>query len=94
MEKKYPLLTENEKIRNSVGRDVLLISEGHPLYQDIVANFYSKKPGPPQFKLNMRVSEGLAGNVERNDSYIPHSSLVSDLEEYGMPTLDDDRSLT
>lgn len=94
MEKKYPLLTEDEKIRNSVGRDVLLISERHPLYQDIVANFYSKKPGPPQFKLNMRVSEGLAGNVERNDSYIPHSSLVSDLEEYGMPTLDDDRSLT
>lgn len=94
MAKKYPLLTEDEKIRNSVGRDVLLISDGHPLYHDLAANFYSKKPGPPKFKLNMRVSEGLAGKVERNETYIPHSSLVSPLEEYGMPTIEEDRSLS
>lgn len=94
MEKKYPLLTEDEKIRNTMGQDVLLISDGHPLYHDVAANFYSKKAGAPKFKLNMRVSEGLAGKVERNDSYIPHSSLVSPLEEYGMPTIDEDRSLT
>lgn len=94
MEKKYHLLNEDEKIRNSVGREVLLISDGHPVYQDLVANFYSKKQGPPKLKLNMRLSEGLAGKVERNETYIPHSSLVSSLEEYGMPTLDEDRSLT
>ncbi|KAI9931935.1 5'-3' exoribonuclease 2 [Aspergillus wentii] len=94
MHKKYPLLSDDDKLRNSVGREVLLISEGHPLYQDLVANFYSKKPGPPKYKLNMRVSEGLAGNVERNETYIPHGSLVSSLEEYGMPSLEDDRSLT
>ncbi|KAB8237349.1 5'-_3' exoribonculease Dhp1 [Aspergillus alliaceus] len=94
MEKKYPLLSDEEKARNTVGRDVLLLSDGHPLYQDLVANFYSKKQGAPKYKLNMRISEGLAGKVERNETYIPHSSLVSSLEEYGMPTLDDDRSLT
>ncbi|KAL4895826.1 XRN 5'-3' exonuclease N-terminus-domain-containing protein [Aspergillus ambiguus] len=94
MEKKYPLLSDEERLRNCVGRDVLLISDGHPLYQDIVGNFYSKKQGAPKYKLNMRVSEGLAGKVEKNDTYIPHSSLVSSLEEYGMPTLDEDRSLT
>ncbi|KAE8153890.1 exoribonuclease 2 [Aspergillus avenaceus] len=94
MEKKYPLLSDEEKLRNMIGRDVLLISEGHPLYQDLVSNFYSKKQGASNYKLNMRISEGLAGNVERNDTYIPHSSLVSTLEEYGMPSLEDDRSLT
>ncbi|EAW07457.1 5'-_3' exoribonculease Dhp1 [Aspergillus clavatus NRRL 1] len=93
MEKKYPLLSEDEKLRNSVGRDVLLISEAHPLYQDLVGNFYSKKQDASKYKLNMRISDGLAGRVERNDAYIPHSSLVSSLEEYGMPSLDDDRSL-
>lgn len=94
MEKKYHLLSEDEKIRNSVGQEVLLISDAHPVYQDLVSNFYSKKPGPPKVKLNMRLSEGLAGKVERNETYIPHSSLVSSLEEYGMPTIDEDRSLT
>lgn len=93
MEKKYHLLTEDEKIRNSVGREVLLLSDRHPLYRDLAGNFYSKKPGPPKYKLNMRVSDGLAGRVERNEMYIPHSSLVSPLEKYGMPSLDEDHSL-
>ncbi|RDW89908.1 5'-_3' exoribonculease Dhp1 [Aspergillus mulundensis] len=93
MHKKYPLLTEDEKARNTVGREVLLLSESHPLYQELVGNFYSKKQGAPKYKLNMRVSDGLAGKVEKNEAYIPHSSLVSSLEEYGMPSLDDDRSL-
>lgn len=94
MEKKYPHLSDDERLRNTIGRDVLLISDGHPLYQELVANFYSKKPGPPTFALNMRVSDGLAGKVERNESYIPHSALVSSLEGYGMPSLEQDRSLT
>ncbi|KAL3479813.1 exoribonuclease 2 [Aspergillus californicus] len=94
MEKIYPTLSDDERSRNTVGRDVLLLSENHPLYQDLVGNFYSKKQGPPKYKLDMRLSEGLAGKVERNEAYIPHSSLVSSLEQYGMPSLDDNRSLT
>ncbi|KAJ5391837.1 5'-3' exoribonuclease 2 [Penicillium cosmopolitanum] len=94
MEKKYPLLSDDERNRNTHGTEVLLLSDQHPLYQDLVGNFYSKKPGPAEYNLNMRVSEGLAGIVERSETYIPHGSLVSDLEEYGMPSLDDDRSLT
>lgn len=94
MEKKYPLLSDDERSRNTHGTEVLLLSDQHPLYQDLVGNFYSKKPGPPEFNLNMRVSEGLAGLVERSETYIPHGSLVSNLEEYGMSSLDDDRTLT
>lgn len=94
MAKVYPLLTEDEKSRNSHGQEVLLLSDRNPLYQDLVANFYSKKPGPAQYPLKEDVSGGLAGIVERSETYIPHSSLVSPLEAHGMPGVDDDRSLT
>ncbi|KAI9041135.1 5'-3' exoribonuclease 2 [Aspergillus affinis] len=94
MEKRYPLLTEDERSRNTHGQEVLLLSGQHPLYQDLVANFYSKKPGPSVYKLDMRTSEGLGGVVERNETYIPHCSLVSPLEGHGMPSLNDDRALT
>lgn len=93
MNKKYPLLSAEEHARNAVGRDVLLLSDRHPLYEELAANFYSKKQGVPKYKLNMRVSGGLAGKVERNDQYIPHSSLVSPLEQEGMEDLDEDRSM-
>ncbi|KAJ5490895.1 5'-3' exoribonuclease 2 [Penicillium diatomitis] len=94
MEKKYPLLTDEERSRNTHGQEVLLLSEQHPLYQDLISNFYSKKPGPPEYQLNMRISDGLAGLVERNETYVPHGSLVSPLQDHGMPSLDDDHSLT
>ncbi|KAL2004134.1 hypothetical protein VTN02DRAFT_6598 [Thermoascus thermophilus] len=94
MEKKYPLLTEDEKARNTMGHDILLISDRHPLYKELVSNFYSKKQGASTYKLNMRISGGLAGKVERNETYIPHSSLVSPLEGNGMPSLEEDRSMT
>lgn len=94
MEKKYPLLTENERIRNTHGKEVILLLDRHPLYRDLVRNFYSKEPGTPSYKLNVRVSEGLAGSVERIETYIPHSSLLSPLVGYDMPDLDDDHSLT
>ena len=93
MEKKYPLLSEEERTRNTVGRDILLVSDHHPLYKELAANFYSKKQGLPKYKLNMRVSEGLAGKVERNEAHIPHSSLVSPFEGPKLPGLDDDRSI-
>ncbi|KAJ9250865.1 hypothetical protein DTO195F2_8018 [Paecilomyces variotii] len=94
MQKKYPLLTEDERARNTMGRDVLLLSDRHPLYKELVSNLYSKKQSEAKFKLNMRVSDGLAGRVERSEAYIPHSSLVSPLEGNGLPSLDEDHSMT
>ncbi|KAL1965027.1 hypothetical protein VTN77DRAFT_6087 [Rasamsonia byssochlamydoides] len=94
MEKKYPLLTEEEKARNTEGRDILLISDRHPLYKELATNFYSKKQGAPKYKLNTRISGGLAGKVERHENYIPHSSLVAPFEDDNMPVIEDDRSMT
>jgi 5'-3' exoribonuclease 2 len=94
MAKKYPLLPPDVAARNGVGKDVLLVSEAHQaLYDDIATNFYSKKQSPPQFKLNSRISEGLSGKVEKNEAYVPHSSLAFPLASGEMPSLDDDRSI-
>jgi 5'-3' exoribonuclease 2 len=94
MAKKYPLLAPEVAARNGVGKDVLLIAEAHnDLYDHIATNFYSKKQGPPNFKLNPRVSEGLTGNVEKNEAYLPHGSLTFPLQSGGMPSLDEDRSI-
>jgi 5'-3' exoribonuclease 2 len=93
MNKRYPLLSKEETARNEVGKDALLISDRHPLYKELTANFYSKKQSAPIMKLNMRVSEGLGGKVERNDSYIPHSSLLPPVDRDELPTLEEDHSL-
>ena len=94
MAKKYPLLPPDVAARNGVGKDVLLVSEAHQaLYDDIATNFYSKKQGQPDFKLNPRISEGLSGRVEKNEAYLPHSALVFPLASGEMPSLDDDRSI-
>lgn len=95
MAKKYPLLAPEVAARNSIGKDVLLVAEAHnDLYDHIATNFYSKKQGPPNFKLNPRLSEGLTGNVEKNEAYLPHGSLTFPLQSGGMPSLDEDRSIS
>ncbi|OHE91598.1 XRN 5'-3' exonuclease [Colletotrichum orchidophilum] len=94
IETKYPLLSEADQARNSVGRDVLLLSDAHhELYDEITTSFYSKKQGAPTLKLSPRTSDGLAGNIEKIPEYLPHGELLYPLERGGMPNLDYDRSL-
>jgi 5'-3' exoribonuclease 2 len=94
VEKKYPLLSAEDTARNSVGKDVLLLSDAHPeLYDEITANFYSKKKGITKFKLNPAKSDGLAGMVEKIEGYIPHGSLVYPLTRNALPDVEYDRSL-
>ena len=93
MATKYPLLSADDVARNAVGKDVLIMSNRHPLYEEIATNFYSKRQGSPKYKLNPRISEGLAGKVEKNEDYIPQSSLTFPLGEGSMPNLDEDNSI-
>ncbi|KAJ9131599.1 5'-3' exoribonuclease [Coniochaeta hoffmannii] len=95
VEKKYPLLSADDTARNTVGKDVLLLSDAHEaLYDEITINFYSKKQGPTKFKLNPAKSDGLAGTVEKIEGYIPHGSLVYPLKRNAMPDVEYDRSLS
>lgn len=93
MATRYPLLSAEDAARNEIGKDVLIISDRHPLYDEIVKNFYSKRQGPPKYKLNSNISEGLAGKVEKNEDYTMHSSLISPLADGLMPNYEDDHSI-
>ena len=93
MATRYPLLSAEDVARNAMGKDVLIMSDRHPLYEEIATNFYSRRQGSPKYKLNPRISEGLAGKVEKNEDYIPQSSLTFPLEEGVMPNLDEDHSI-
>lgn len=93
MATKYPLLSAEDIARNEMGRDVLIMSDQHPLYEEIAMNFYSKRQGSPKYKLNPKISGGLAGKVEKNEQYVPQSSLISPLTEGGMPDLPADHSI-
>lgn len=93
MATKYPLLSAEDAARNEPGKDVLIMSDRHPLYEEIATNFYSKRQGLPKFKLNSLLSEGLAGSVEKNEDYLPQSALNFPLSDGGMPDLDVDNSI-
>lgn len=91
---KYPLLSPEDAARNERGRVVLLFSDGHEtLYDDVSTKFYSKRQGEPKFNLNPKMSEGLSGQVEKQDGYVPHGDLKYPLERKSMPDLEYDRSL-
>ncbi|KAK7518312.1 exoribonuclease 2 [Phyllosticta citriasiana] len=91
---KYPLLTAEEHARNEFGKDVLLFSTSHPLYEEVAKVFYSKKQDQTKHKLDPLVSQGLSGKVEKNEDYLPESALVFPLETKGMPDLDEDKSIS
>ncbi len=93
MAPRYLLLSAEDVARNAMGKDVLIMSDRHPLYEEIATNFYSRRQGSPKYKLNPRISEGLAGKVEKNEDYVPQSSLTFPLEEGLMPNLDEDHSI-
>ncbi|KAK4960814.1 5'-3' exoribonuclease 2, partial [Elasticomyces elasticus] len=94
MKEKYPLLTPAEHARNEPGKDALLFSSKHPLNEEVMLNFYSKSAGAPTYKLNPRISDGLAGKISKNDDYIPQSVLQFPLANGGMPDLEEDGSIS
>ena len=93
MAKRYPQLSAEDASRNEVGKDVLILSDRHPLYEAIANKFYSKRQAATEYKLDPTISEGLAGKVEKNADYLPQSSLDFPLEGKGMPNLDEDHSI-
>lgn len=95
METREHLLSDDDKQRNAMGENFLIISDAHPdLYDEITTKFYSKKQTGSTFVLDPRKSDGLAGTVKKMDNYIPHGSLSYPLERSSMPDVEFDRSLT
>jgi len=93
MATRYPRLSAEDVTRNEPGRDALIMSQRHPLYDVLASNFYSKRNSSQSFKLDSRVSSGLAGKVTKNEDYIPQSSLYFPLDGVEMPSLEEDHSI-
>ncbi|KIW46953.1 uncharacterized protein PV06_02571 [Exophiala oligosperma] len=94
MATKYPLLTEDERIRNELGKEALIISHRHPLYEELALQFYSKKAKDGSVvKLSMKKGK-LAGTAMKNDDFLPHMDLIGPEEDIKLePIVDDDHSL-
>ena len=93
MATRYPLLSAEDVARNEKGKDALIFSDRHPLYEEVATNFYSKRQGSPKYKLTPTISQGLAGKVEKNENYLPGMSLDFPLENGEMPNLEEDHSI-
>lgn len=91
---KYPLLSPEDVARNTIGREVLLLSDNHEgLYDDILTTFYSKKQDRSRLSINTEHSNGLAGEIEKQEDKVPHGALSYPLERRSMPDLDYDHSI-
>lgn len=95
MATKYPLLTEDERIRNELGKEALIISHRHPLYEELALQFYSKKAKDGQNAVKLSMKKGkLAGSAMKNDEFLPHMDLIGPEEDIKLePVVDDDHSL-
>ncbi|KAI9716393.1 MAG: 5'-3' exoribonuclease 2 [Chrysothrix sp. TS-e1954] len=93
MNERYPQLTADEIKRNETGRDVLIFNDSHALYLEVAANFYSKKQGSPKFSITPRTSDGLAGKVEKDEDFLPQSSLSFPIGNGAMPDIDQNSSI-
>ncbi|KAL7954277.1 exoribonuclease [Trichoderma compactum] len=92
---RYPLLSPEDVARNTVGREVLLLSDNHDgLYDDILTTFYSKKQDRSRLSINTEHSNGLAGEIEKQEDKVPHGALSYPLERRSMPDLDYDHSIS
>jgi 5'-3' exoribonuclease 2 len=93
MHELYPQLTENENERNAVGTEHLYFSTHHEMYQELAANWYTKKQGASKVTLKAKTSHGLVGKVEKDENYIPDSGLYFPLTGADMPDLEQDNSI-
>ena len=93
MATKYPQLSVKDVARNERGKDALIMSQRHPLYDELASNFYSKRKSVQDFKLDSRISGGLAGKVVKNEDYLPQGSLCFPLDDDEMPDLEQDLSI-
>ncbi|OLL22700.1 5'-3' exoribonuclease 2 [Neolecta irregularis DAH-3] len=79
LERPYHSLTEEERLRNAVGHDVLFVSDGSKLYDELAMNLYSKRKLEKPFKITSKLSKGLAGYVMPDESFIPNSTIQNPL---------------
>lgn len=94
MATRYPGLSPDEVERNSVGQEILMFSHMHPMYDQILGNFYGRKQGKTEMELVSEKSEGLTGKVMKLESFMPSAPLEFPLEGVDQPGLAVDNHLS
>jgi 5'-3' exoribonuclease 2 len=96
MDTKYPLLTDDERQRNELGSDALLLSERDPLYDILAGELYSKKSKDNKKPVKLPTRKGrLAGTASKNEDFIPHMYLRGPTDDINLePEIDDDKSMS
>jgi 5'-3' exoribonuclease 2 len=92
MNEVYDQLDEEEQARNSTGPSYLYISESHKAY-DFVSTVYAKRNTDEHLKLDGRLTDGLTGQVDKDDECIPRSTFRSPLPNHGLEDIANDRSI-
>ncbi|TIA70881.1 hypothetical protein E3P92_02895 [Wallemia ichthyophaga] len=90
---RYDDLSDDEKRRNERGCETLMISEEHPLY-DQICKLYTKRKGNSRIELDLAKADSLAGYAEADADVIPGSTFYSPLSTLeDQPDVVDDRSI-
>ncbi|TIB71087.1 hypothetical protein E3Q23_03942 [Wallemia mellicola] len=93
LSERYDDLSDDEKRRNERGKETLMISESHPLY-DQICQLYTKRKGNSVMELDVQKASSLAGFAESDPEVIPGSTFYSPLTSLDdQPDLVDDKSI-
>lgn len=93
LKSRYDDLSDDEKRRNERGCETLMISEDHPLY-DQICKLYTKRKGNAPIELDIAKADSLAGYAEADSEVIPGSTFYSPLGTLeDQPDVVDDRSI-
>ncbi|KAI7854039.1 XRN 5'-3' exonuclease N-terminus-domain-containing protein [Circinella umbellata] len=86
-------LSEEEKIRNSEGPNVLYVEESHKLYNSI-STVYTKRMSDERLPLDTKLSDGMTGSVDKDSECIPRSTLRSPLPSHDLADIANDKSIS
>ncbi|KAL1919004.1 uncharacterized protein VTP21DRAFT_2385 [Calcarisporiella thermophila] len=93
LEQQYPKLTDEEIMRNTLGKEILIFSENNKLY-DSLSLLYTRRNDDQKVKLNPHHSNHMSGYASRDPNCIPRSTLPSPLPNNNLPDIVNDKSLS
>lgn len=95
----YDQLTQEEKVRNSHGHDVLFVGQANAALYDDLCRLYGAERAEEEDEegrrpLDPETSQGLLGLVAKEPSFVPEASYPSPLEAYGLDELKHNQAIS
>ncbi|KAJ2116207.1 5'-3' exoribonuclease 2 [Coemansia sp. RSA 922] len=93
VQKVYPKLSPEDRVRNEMGQELILVGSANPLYNSL-CDLYATGDALMEVPLNPRFSDRMSGTVSCDPNYVPHTAFESPLTVVGKPNIEDDRSIS